>query len=94
MTLTDYNTAETIRAATIEEWAQSILASERDGGAGVIRVDGVSVYVEGEPVDLAERIEALAREEAAAGDLDGHALYTSPDGARAAVVHIAGHVLA
>lgn len=94
MTLTDYNTAETVRAATIEEWAQSILAAERDGGAGVIRVDGISVYVEGEPSDLVERIEALATEAAAAGDLDGHALYTSPDGARAAIVHIAETILA
>lgn len=94
MTLTDYNTAAAIRPATIDEWAESILASERDGGAGVIRVDGVSVYVAGEPADLVARIEALAAEAAAAGDLDGHALYTSPDGARAAIVHIAETLLA
>lgn len=94
MNLTDYATNETIRTATIEEWAQSILAAERDGGAGTFRLDGVTVYVEGEPTDLVERIEALAREAGEAGDLNGHALYTSPDGARAAIIEIAETILA
>lgn len=89
MTLTDYNTAETIRTATIEEWAHCVLAGERNGGAGAFKVDGRTVYVEGDPSDLDQRITRLAEEAAEAGDLEGHALYTSPDGARPAVLVIA-----
>lgn len=97
MYLIDYNTREVIRPATLDEWAESILAAERDGGAGAIRIergmDDRTVYVEGGPADLVQRIETLATEAAAAGDLDGHALYTSPDGARPAIVHIAEVIL-
>ena len=45
-TLNNYRTGETIRAATPEEVEASADAAERDGGAGVIEVDGVSCYVE------------------------------------------------
>ena len=44
-TLTDYQTGESIRPATAAERAASLAAAKADGGAGVIRVDGRSVYV-------------------------------------------------
>lgn len=47
-TLNNYKTGETIRAATIAEHEASRAAAETDGGAGVIVVDGVSCYVDGE----------------------------------------------
>ena len=47
-TLNNYKTGETIRAATIAEYEASKAAAETDGGAGVIVVDGVSCYVDGE----------------------------------------------
>lgn len=46
-TLMTYDTAETLRRATAEERAASIEAAKRDGGAGVVLVDGRSCYVEG-----------------------------------------------
>lgn len=46
-TLMAYDTAETIREATSEETRASIEAAQRDGGAGVIEVDGRRCYVEG-----------------------------------------------
>lgn len=46
-TLMSYDTAETIRPATAEEREASIEAAKRDGGAGVILVDGRSCYAEG-----------------------------------------------
>jgi predicted nucleic acid-binding Zn-ribbon protein len=46
-TLMAYDTAETIREATEAETLASIEAAKRDGGAGVIEVDGRSCYVEG-----------------------------------------------
>lgn len=42
--LIDYDTGETIRAATEDELAESIEASKTDGGAGVILVDGRRCY--------------------------------------------------
>lgn len=45
-TLMAYDTAETIRPATAAERETSIEAAKRDGGAGVILVDGRSCYVE------------------------------------------------
>jgi predicted nucleic acid-binding Zn-ribbon protein len=42
----DYQTGEDIREATEEELAASIEAQDRDGGAGVIVVEGRSCYVE------------------------------------------------
>jgi hypothetical protein len=46
-TLVNYQTNETIRAATREEMIRSIEQAKRDGGAGVISVDGVSCFVLG-----------------------------------------------
>lgn len=45
-TLRNYRTGEAIRPATDAELAASIAAAETDGGAGVIKVDGVSCYVD------------------------------------------------
>lgn len=41
-----YSDATALRNATAEELAASIQAAERDGGAGVIELDGVDCYVE------------------------------------------------
>jgi hypothetical protein len=41
-----YDTAEVIRPATAEEQEASREQAKRDGGAGVITVDGVRCYVE------------------------------------------------
>ena len=49
MKLHNYETGDFIRTATTEELKRSIDAATRDGGAGVITVDGVRCYVEGEP---------------------------------------------
>ena len=46
-TLCDYLTGETIRAATRAELDASLDAAERDGGAGVIEVDGRRCFVQG-----------------------------------------------
>ncbi|MBP6572276.1 MAG: hypothetical protein KA226_12710 [Gemmatimonadales bacterium] len=45
-TLNNYRTGEILRAATADEIEASTEAAQRDGGAGVIEVDGVSCYVE------------------------------------------------
>jgi len=45
--LRDYQTGDTIRPATQAETDESIAQAVRDGGAGVIIVDGRSCYVEG-----------------------------------------------
>ena len=39
-----YTTGEYLRPATPDEVAASIDAEKRDGGAGIIVVDGVKVY--------------------------------------------------
>jgi hypothetical protein len=44
--LYDYRTGEYLRAATADELAESLEAAERDGGPGLIEVDGRSCYVE------------------------------------------------
>lgn len=44
--LVDYNTTAVIRVATADEQAASREAAKRDGGAGVIEVDGRRCYVE------------------------------------------------
>lgn len=44
--LVDYETAETIREASEEEARASREQAERDGGAGIILVDGRRCYVE------------------------------------------------
>ena len=44
-TLHRYDTGEELRAATASELAESVEAARHDGGAGVIRVDGVRCYV-------------------------------------------------
>jgi len=46
-TLHRYDTGEELRDATPAELAESVEAARHDGGAGVIRVDGVRCYVEG-----------------------------------------------
>jgi hypothetical protein len=45
-TLHDYDTAEEIRTATVAERDESRETATRDGGAGVIRVDGRRCYVQ------------------------------------------------
>lgn len=45
--LMDYETGATIRPATAEEQAAGREQTRRDGGAGVIEVDGRRCYVEG-----------------------------------------------
>lgn len=45
-TLHDYKTGEAIRPATAQELADSIEAAKTDGDAGVITVDGRSVYAQ------------------------------------------------
>lgn len=52
--LNNYSTGETIRMATLDEMLRSIKAAGRDGGAGVIEVDGVRCYVEGDMVEGGE----------------------------------------
>lgn len=52
MDLMRYREATTIRRATIGEWMRSQSASESDGGAGVIEVDGEDCYVEGDPMTI------------------------------------------
>lgn len=47
--LRNYETNEIIRPATRADYRLSYAASKVDGGAGVITVDGVRCYVEGEP---------------------------------------------
>lgn len=49
MKLHNYETGDFIRVATLDEYKLSVAASKIDGGAGVITVDGVRCYVEGEP---------------------------------------------
>ena len=44
-TLHRYEDGEELRDATGEELAESVEAARHDGGAGVIRVDGVRCYV-------------------------------------------------
>lgn len=52
--LNNYETGETIREATLEEMLRSIEAGQVDGGAGVIEVDGVRCYVDGDRVEGGE----------------------------------------
>lgn len=52
--LNNYETGETIREATLEELLRSVEAGQTDGGAGVIEVDGVRCYVEGDLVEAGE----------------------------------------
>lgn len=54
-TLCDYETGATIREATEQETSDSIAQAQRDGGAGVILVDGRRCYVEGGAVAEAAR---------------------------------------
>ena len=44
-TLHDYQTGEYLREATREEHIESVQAANRDGGRGVITVDGRDCYV-------------------------------------------------
>lgn len=43
--LYDYKTGEFIRWASRQEWEDSCTASLKDGGPGVIAINGRSVYV-------------------------------------------------
>ena len=43
--LTNYKTGEQLRPATADEARRSRAAAKRDGGPGVIKVDGLSTYV-------------------------------------------------
>lgn len=52
--LNNYETGETIREATLEELLRSVESGQTDGGAGVIEVDGVRCYVEGDLVEAGE----------------------------------------
>jgi len=45
-TLCDYSTGDSVRPATEQERDDSVEASQHDGGAGAIEVDGVTCYVE------------------------------------------------
>lgn len=47
-TLYEYDTGEELRDATQAELAASVEAARHDGGAGVIKVDGVRCYVLGD----------------------------------------------
>jgi len=44
--LYDYETGEIIRIATLREVSSSVAAARHDGGRGVIKVDGRSVYAQ------------------------------------------------
>lgn len=46
-TLHDYRTGDRIREATLDEYEASVHQATRDGGAGVIAVDGRDCYVDG-----------------------------------------------
>lgn len=50
--LMDYRANWELRPATVEELLESIEAAKRDGGAGVIMVDGRACYVDGFSGDL------------------------------------------
>ncbi len=54
--LHDYKTGEFIRPATEREYLASITESERDGGAGVIEVDGRACYVQGDAMLAAREV--------------------------------------
>ena len=54
MDLMRYSDATKIRPATLEEWRASTDAARSDGGAGVITVDGVDCYAEGENMNANE----------------------------------------
>jgi hypothetical protein len=96
MTLTDYYTAAAIRPATIEEWAESTAAAKRDGGAGAILVDGVTVYVQGDPVGL--RVEGGETEEdheaGTVDEVDGEFLVVAWDQGVRTRSHFSGLTLA
>lgn len=54
MKLCRYADATTIREATIAEARESVSAAQSDGGRGVIWVDGVDCYVQGDPLGDAD----------------------------------------
>ncbi len=58
-TLCDYQTSEALRDATQAETEESIAQATRDGGAGVILVDGRSCYVEGGAIRAQAELDAL-----------------------------------
>lgn len=50
MVLCTKETGTILREATFEEYQQSMMAAMEDGGEGVIIVDELRCYVEGEPL--------------------------------------------
>lgn len=52
--LCDYRTGTTLRRATATECAASLAAAQRDGGRGVIEIDGRACYVESPDLVLCE----------------------------------------
>lgn len=58
MKLINYRTNEIIRAATIAEAIDSIVAADAAGSAGVIEVDGLACYVDAGECDLADEMRA------------------------------------
>lgn len=90
MKLHNYETGDFIRVAILDEYKLSVAASKIDGGAGVITVDGVRCYVEGEPdtTEATETTETAANGAASAcgdpdctdGVVDGGEYYTHSGG--------------
>lgn len=64
MNLISYETNETIRTATIDEAIESIEAARRDGGAGVIEVDGIACYCDATEAQVADELRAMAFDDA------------------------------
>lgn len=64
MNLICYRTNETLRAATIAEAIESIVAAESAGSAGVIEVDGIACYVDVAYREIADEIRAAGVDDA------------------------------
>lgn len=74
ITLRNYETGDFIRVATTDEYTMSVAAAAVDGGAGVITVDGIRCYVEGEPAS------PCGDPDCADGVVDGGEYYTHSGG--------------
>lgn len=64
MNLICYRTNEVVRAATIAEAIESIVAAESFGSAGVIEVDGLACYVDATYREIADEIRAASFDDA------------------------------
>ena len=60
MNLICYRTNEIIRAATIAEAIDSIVAADAAGSAGVIEVDGLACYVDASADEIADEMRAAS----------------------------------